>query len=180
MNFSVKCIRISIKSPTYPRNWAESQRETDDEQNNAAQREDRDVCHVRAALLHAKVDAEHDQTQAHHDAGLEKQEPATSFLNEQGWGDCHYDLHDTDDDCADGWVQSAAGRLKDALGVEDDGVDAGELLEQHERQRDDEGHQVSANGEQIRQLCVTRDSVQVRLNVCQGCLRIALSSPEPL
>ena len=42
------------------------------------------------------------------------------------------------------WIKFCSGLLKDGLGVEHDGVDAGELLEEHQGHGDQERLQVAA------------------------------------
>lgn len=55
-------------------------------------------------------------------------------------------MDDANDDGCDDWVDVGAGGREDVVGVEDDSVDAAELLEEHEPKRADERHERSAVG----------------------------------
>jgi len=72
-------------------------------------------------------------------------------VDEEGGGEGDDDLHDADDDGGDAGREGAAGGVEDNDRVEDDGVDARELLEQH---------QPEADGERLARDAVRQDRAQ--------------------
>lgn len=175
--FNVWCKKLSHH---HPRNRSETQREADDEQNDATKRKDGNFRHVCSTFFQAEIHAEHDQTKAHHNTRLKQENTTAGFLNEKCWCNGHHDLHNTNNDGTKGWIESRTSGFKNTLRVKDDCVDSGELLEQHERQRDDQSHEVGAYRKQVRKLRVASHWIQIGLNVLQRSLCITLTTPEPL
>lgn len=87
-----------------------------------------------------EVDTKNDEAKAHDDTALEKEDASARAFDQQRRNVSGNGLDDTNDDGRDGRVDVRAGGLEDVVGVEDDGVDAAELLEEHEAQGTDESH----------------------------------------
>lgn len=91
-------------------------------------------------LLQLEVDPKNDEAESHDGCALEEEDPTAGFIDED-WREVGGNgLYDADDDGGDDGRDVGAGGLEDVVGVEDDGVDAAELLEEHEAEAADERH----------------------------------------
>ena len=89
-------------------------------------------------MLEVEVDTQDEGRDEHGEAGDEQEyAPAESVNDERAQEDGHH-LDDTDDDGRDVGRYALAGALEYRAGVEDDGVDTAELLEEHEAEPDDQ------------------------------------------
>ena len=98
-------------------------------------------------LLQFEVDTENDEAESHDGCALEKEDPTAGFVNEDGREVSRNGLYYANNDSGDDGRDVGASRLEDVVGVEDDGVDAAELLEEHEAQAADESHAGGAVGD---------------------------------
>lgn len=71
---------------------------------------------------------------------MKKKNSPTSLINEDGREIGSNGLHDSYNDGSNDGGDVGSSGLEDVVGVEDDGVDAAELLEEHEAEAADERH----------------------------------------
>lgn len=124
----------------HPRDGTEAHGEGHDEQDEADERDPTEGSDVVAIFLHLEVDAKDDEAKTHDARTLEEQDPTTSFVDEDRREVSSNGLDDSYDDGGDDGRDVGASRLEDVVRVEDDGVDATELLEEHEAEPTDERH----------------------------------------
>lgn len=88
--------------------------------------------------MHLEVDTKDDKTDSHDGAALEEEDLPAGAFDEQRRNVSGDGLDDADYDGGNSGRDVGAGGLEDVVGVEDNGVDAAELLEEHEAEGADQ------------------------------------------
>lgn len=129
--------------------------------------------------LQTEIDTQHGQAQAHDCTALQQQNFAASLFHQRRSQERHQHLYDTHNDGTNTGVNVAASRFENLLCEENDRIDTGELLEQHQSQRNYEAIAIRSNWEEIAQRSRATRCLNVILNGLNGGIGIAMSAPEP-
>lgn len=124
-----------------PGQRAEAEREHDDEQGHGQQRQPGELQRA-PALRHVEVGAQRGEAHRHDAARQQQQHAAPGAVGQHRGHEGGQDLYDADDDGALVRRQRDARACEDLASVEEDGVDAGQLLGGHQPQ----GHHHALDG----------------------------------
>lgn len=127
-----------------PRNRTETEREADDVNNEGTERQPADLRDVIASVLVVEEGSKCHQCDDHRYAGNVKQNLSAESINQNGRDESGNEVDHADNDRAQVLVDGAAGVFEDGHGVENDGVDTRQLLEEHQAQRDGQRLQIAA------------------------------------
>lgn len=122
-----------------PWNGSEAKRERYNEDTERNDRQPTEAVNARfISAFHEEVNAEHESAQSHHRVGNQQQDSTTQSIDDKSSNKGCQHLHHSNDDCGDFRVDSSTGCLENVSRVEDDSVDAGNLLEEHQTEADNE------------------------------------------
>lgn len=157
-----------------PRNGAKSERKAEHKYHERRQRKPSDVGHISAVVFHVEEPTERHQRDDHGNVRDVQEHLSAEAIDQQGGDEGRDKVHHTDDDRAEVLVDGGAGVLEDLYGVEDDGVDTGQLLEEHQAERDQQRLEVglfeevqhgALRGMSFGVLVRLDDTLQFRINV---------------